>query len=156
MSTFSITMHAICAASFFIGFSADESAAVRLGGGARGGFKDCTLNLNTANAYGACIGMGESAASWLQSCTMSTNTDLATQTVPEASPIAQGDGSLYFNNKDFQHSVSVRGERLDPRPVTVESLAETGFLVSQAEVYQQISQVRLFRLCHICLLPLSM
>lgn len=132
----------VYAASFFFGFSADESAAVRLSEGARGGFRDATFTLNTADAYGSCIGIGRNAAAWVQSATLSSNTDLATETVKWAPVIAQGEGSRYFNSKLFQNAVSAAGEPLSPEVVDQDELRSLGFLVGEADGYERIAQVR--------------
>lgn len=135
---------ALHAESFFVGFQADDSAAIRVAAGARGGFKDCTFNNNAATNHGSSVGMDSGAtrdipaACWFQSCIFANNFD------SQGYALSQTDKrALHYNNRAFQKSVDAEnGGLLVPEPIDFENLKMLGFLIADADTFQEISSVR--------------
>lgn len=138
----SVCMHS---ASFFTGFTASEAGAVLISEGARAGFKDCTLNLNSASGFGAVLDIRTDAGAWMQACTMSSITDAGTRLVDGTRGIATAPGAKYFNDKDFHRGVDQSGQLVEPLPLDGNAIVELGFLVGQAQQYEQIAEVCVLR-----------
>ncbi|NJR43135.1 MAG: hypothetical protein HC767_11265 [Akkermansiaceae bacterium] len=136
--------HVTSAEAFFVGFQAEDSAAVRVAAGARSGFKDCTFNINAATLHGSSVGMDNGevrdlpAACWFQSCIFSSNTD------SQGYAVSQSDKrSLLYNNRAFQKSVNAEnGGLLVPEPIDFDTLKSLGFLIANADSYLDIANVR--------------
>ena len=110
------------AEAYFVGFEAEHSAAVRVSPGARGGFRQCTFNINAATLHGSSVGMDSGSdtdlpsACWFQSCIFSSNTDRLGYAVSQTDRRA-----LHYNNRDFQKSVDAEnGVLIVPDPLNLE------------------------------------
>lgn len=137
-------MYTVHAETVFTGFQSDNSAAIRVNAGGRAGFKDCTFNLNAATDHGSAVGMDSGAirdlpaACWFQYCVFASNEDQQGYAVSQTD-----DRALHYNNQYFQKSVDVStSDLLAPEGIDFGTITSLGFLIANADAYQEIASVR--------------